>query len=177
MNTGELVAWVRDARERTIELVADLTDEQLMGPKLAVVNPFLWEIGHVAWFQEKWVLRHAAGQPPARADADALYDSAAVPHDARWDLPLPGRDETLRYLRGVRERVLGRLGRRALSREDVYFVLLSVFHEHMHAEAITYTRQTLGYAAPRPGATARPGGEGEGPLPGDAEIAGGTFRL
>src|SRR5207245_4704364 len=94
MNTGELVAWVRDARERTIELVTDLTDEQLMGPKLAVINPFLWEIGHVAWFQEKWVLRGAAGQRPLRADGDSLYDSAAIPHDTRWDLPLPDREGT-----------------------------------------------------------------------------------
>ena len=54
----ELAEWVRDARQRTIELVADLTDEQLMGPRLSIVTPMRWEIGHTAWFQEKWVLRH-----------------------------------------------------------------------------------------------------------------------
>ena len=47
-NNAELVAWVRDARQRTIELVADLTDEQLLGPQLTIINPLQWEIGHVA---------------------------------------------------------------------------------------------------------------------------------
>src|SRR2546429_4464370 len=60
----ELATWVADARRRTFALVDDLSDEQLMGPRLAIVNPLRWEIGHVAWFQEFWVLRHARGQPP-----------------------------------------------------------------------------------------------------------------
>src|SRR5216684_6465315 len=148
MNTGELVAWVRDARERTIELVADLTDEQLMGPKLAVINPFLWEIGHVAWFQEKWVLRGAAGQRPLRADGDSLYDSAAIPHDTRWDLPLPSREGTLAYMRAVRDRVIERIEQGKPDDKELYFIRLSVFHEDMHTEAFTYTRQTLAYPSP-----------------------------
>src|SRR5438270_13860049 len=96
-----LAAWVRDARRRTLDLIADLDDAQLLGPSLPTVNPPLWEVGHVGWFQERWVLRHAGGRPPLRADADALYDSAAVAHSTRWGLPLPSRGETLRYLAGV----------------------------------------------------------------------------
>src|SRR5437773_855554 len=111
----QLMEMVREARERTFGLVADLTDEQLLGPRLAIVNPPRWEIGHVAWFQERWVLRHAASQPPLRAGADSLYDSAAVPHDVRWDIPLPTRQETLSYLGQVRDRVLARLGERGLA--------------------------------------------------------------
>ena len=49
----EVAEWVCDVRQRTIELVADLSDEQLLGPRLPIVNPLLWEIGHTAWFQEK----------------------------------------------------------------------------------------------------------------------------
>ena len=49
---------LKEARERTLMLVSDLTDEQLIGPRLTIVNPLRWEIGHVAWFQEFWVLRH-----------------------------------------------------------------------------------------------------------------------
>src|SRR2546428_135116 len=58
--TEELSAWVRDARRRTLEMAAGLDEGQLMGPRLPIVNPMRWEIGHVAWFQERWVLRHAA---------------------------------------------------------------------------------------------------------------------
>jgi iron(II)-dependent oxidoreductase len=179
MTPGQLAEWVEDAGQRTCELVADLTEDQLLGPRLPIVNPLLWEIGHLAWFQEKWVLRHVAHQEPIRPDADALYDSAAVPHDVRWDLPLPSRDETLRYLKAVRDRVVQRLQRQEPSREDRYFVLLSVFHEDMHTEAITYTRQTLGYPAPQRGVTRLENSTApaEGPLAGDAEVPGGTIWL
>ena len=166
---------VRDARQHTLGLVEDLTDEQLVGPRLPTVNPMLWEIGHVAWFQERWVLRHAAGRAPLRSDGDALYDSSAVPHDTRWDLPLPSRAETLQYLATVRDEVLTLLGH---SMPDAleYFVRLSVFHEDMHNEAFTITRQTLGYAAPKIRyASAQP--ESGVIAAGDAKIPGGSFPL
>ena len=108
-SAGQLAEAVRDARERTFELVADLSDEQLMGPRLPILNPLRWEIGHVAWFQEKWVLRAGGQLPSFRADADALYDSMAVPHDTRWDLPLPSREEMLAYCREVRDGILRRI--------------------------------------------------------------------
>ena len=172
MTRLQLAAWVRDARNRTCELIADLTDSQLLGQRLAIVNPLLWEIGHIAWFQEKWVLRRG-GSPSLRANADALYDSSAIPHDTRWDLPLPDREQTLRYLRDVGDRVLERSHQPEADAEEIYFTLLSVFHEDMHTEAFTYTRQTLGHRAPfKPAATPE-----AGPLPGDVEMPGDTFLL
>src|SRR5437899_2353371 len=185
MNTGELVAWVRDARERTIELVTDLTDEQLMGPKLAVINPVVWQLGHVAWFQEKWVLRGAAGQHPLGADGDSLYDSAAIPHDTSWDLPLPSREGTLAYMRAVRDRVIERIEQGKPDDKELYFIHLSVFHEDMHTEAFTYTRQTLAYPPPTFSINGERAWQAHGtraaqrggPFPGDAEIPGGRFLL
>src|SRR5438270_10773243 len=109
--TDLLATWVKDARRRTLALVADLSDEQLLGPPLPTLNPLLWEIGHVAWFQEKWVLRRANPRPSLRPDADALYDSAAVAHDSRWDLALPDRVQTLRYMANVEQQFLDRLQR------------------------------------------------------------------
>lgn len=84
ISNQELIEALRETRERTIELIDDLTDEQLMGPRLGIVNPLRWEIGHIAWFQEYWVLRHLGGLQPALAQGDSLYDSARVPHDTRW---------------------------------------------------------------------------------------------
>jgi iron(II)-dependent oxidoreductase len=170
-----LAEWARDARCRTLELIADLDDGQLLGPQLLILNPMLWEIGHVAWFQERWVLRHANQRPPLRPDADALYDSAGVAHDTRWDLPLPARQETLRYMASVQEQVLGVLAGRPRP-DEVYFTLLSIFHEDMHTEAFTYTRQTLGYSAPRLSVAAGDG-DGDKPLPGDVAVNPGTFPL
>ena len=172
----QLSEWVGDARRRTLELVSDLSDEQLMGPRLSIVNPLRWEIGHVAWFQELWVLRHFFGEAPVRADGDALWDSGAIPHDTRWDLPLPSRKETLLYMTTVHERVLEHLARGEPDPRLAYLVAYSVFHEDMHDEAFTYTRQTLGYPAPR--LTGRPAAEhSAGVGSGDASIPGGVFEL
>ena len=90
-----------------------------------------------------------ASKSPSENDADALYDSIEIAHDVRWDLPLPGIDATLSYVGEVRDRVLEALERAAPSRELIYFTMYSVFHEDMHTEAFTYTRQTLGFPAPR----------------------------
>ncbi|MFQ5847316.1 MAG: selenoneine synthase SenA [Candidatus Methylomirabilales bacterium] len=180
LSAAELAHVLIDGRARTLALIADLTDEQMMGPRLAIVNPLLWEIGHVAWFQEKWVLRHCGKAEPIRADADALYDSMAIPHDTRWDLPLPSREETLAYMQQVMNRIVQRLGSIELNGEEIYFHRLAVFHEDMHDEAFTYTRQTLGYPPPQLTALSEevPAGQaGDGPLVGDAEIPGGTFLL
>ncbi len=165
---------LRESRRRLLDLVTDLGEDELLGPRLPTVNPPRWEVGHVGWFQERWVLRHGAGLPPLRADGDALYDSSAVAHDTRWDLPLPTRAETLAYLAAVEERVQALLGAGKAAR---YFAELALFHEDMHAEALGYTRQTHGWPEPRfrdPAPAPPPGG---GPLRGDARVPGGRLRL
>jgi iron(II)-dependent oxidoreductase len=169
-----LATWIRDARERTLGLVGDLQDPQLFGPRLAIVNPLHWEIGHVAWFQEHWVLQHGLGERPVRRDGDTLYDSSAVAHDTRWDLPLPSRADTIAYLLDVRDRVLDRL-ERGLDAERRYLALYTVFHEDMHGEAFAYTRQTLAYPPPPLSNGWRP--EDAGPHPGDTALPGGAFAL
>ncbi len=180
---AELAAWVNDARLRTVEFVADLGERQLMGPKLSVVNPLLWEIGHLAWFQEKWVLRHTCGKPPIRDDADALWDSIAIPHATRWDLPLPSYEGTLAYLNEVRLRVLEELDRGEPGEGLEYFTRYTVFHEDMHHEAFTYTRQTLEYSPPKLSTDGKTfgspveGSSGEEWQAGDVEIPGGEFML
>jgi len=174
MQDVDLAAAVEDARSHTLALIADLTDEQLLGERLSIVNPLRWEAGHVAWFQERWVLRHALGQPPLHAQGDALYDSSTVPHDTRWDLPLLSREETVRYLAEVRDRVLS-ASKRLPARAE-YFLRLSIAHEDMHDEAFMITRQTLAYPRPALAADA-PRAAPVGSLEGDARIPGGVFLL
>ena len=154
LSTEELVEALEEARARTLELIADLNDEQLMGPRLQIVNPLRWEVGHVAWFQEFWVLRHFGGQPPVLGHGDELYDSARVNHDTRWDLPLLAMNETLAYMRQTLERIIEQTSRDVVFLRDAegydedYFLNLVLLHEQMHDEAITYSRQTLSYSPP-----------------------------
>jgi iron(II)-dependent oxidoreductase len=150
MSADALATTLLDARAHTHALIGDLDDDQLLGPRLDIVNPLLWELGHVAWFYEHWVLRRLRGHAAIDPAMDAWYDSAAVAHDTRWDLPLPSRQETLAYMEHVLESVLDVLPPKGemADPELTYFCLLGVFHEDMHGEAFTYTRQTHAYAAP-----------------------------
>jgi iron(II)-dependent oxidoreductase len=173
-----LAEWVADARARTIALYADVSDAALEVPYSPAINPPRWEMGHVAWFQEHWVLQRALGRAPGRPDAAALWNSAIVPHESRWRLSLPGRSETIAYLERVRDDVLGALrdAPDPLPRSLEYFTMLGVFHEDMHGEAFAYTRQNLGWPAPespREPADVRPAG----PWSGDATVPGGRWRL
>lgn len=142
-----------DARARARRITGEPEAERLLGPKLKLVNPPLWEIGHVSWFQERWCLR--LNQDGTLGDsilpgADALYDSSAVAHATRWDLPLPTLEATRAYGDAVLENVLERLQREPDHARLHYYVRLATSHEDMHAEAFHYTRQTLGYEETSP---------------------------
>ena len=175
IDEATLAAWVADARRRTVELYGDLADDELVVPYMRIVNPPVWELGHVAWFQEHWVLRHVLGRPPIHDGADALWNSAIIPHATRWTAALPSRGATLEYLDLVRDRVLEAISARGVDAKLRYFVLLSIFHEDMHGEAFVYTRQSRGWPAPRlPGPVRE---HAAGPWPGDVAIAGGSYRV
>jgi gamma-glutamyl hercynylcysteine S-oxide synthase len=177
-DAATLRTMLLDARARTLALVQDLHGGQLLGPRLAIVNPPLWEIGHLGWFQEYWCLRHqdgASAAPSLLDNADKLYDSAAVAHATRWDLPLPDFDATLSYLQRVLDRVLERMACEDASERLGYFSQLAAQHEEMHCEAFTYTRQTLGYAPPSRQAGFSP--HRAGSWPGDVNLPGGRFML
>ena len=164
------------ARSRTLALMADLSGAQLLGPRLAIVNPPLWEIGHLGWFQERWCVRRRADgtlEPSMLPHADALFDSATVPHEERWDLPLPPLNSILSYVGTVLSKVCERLSN--ADSDSAYFAQLCAEHEEMHAEAFTYTRQTLGLPPP-PGVRASPQ-PASGSCGGDVAIAGGEFLL
>jgi len=153
VTTERLAEWVVDARARSLELVDDLSDGQLEVPLIATINPILWELCHLAYFQELWVLRRGAGQEPARPDVDAMFDSIAIAHETRWRLEVPERARALAYVNGVRDRVLALL-ERGIDERLRYLVTYAVFHEDID-EALTYTRQALGYPPPRLGLPGR----------------------
>ena len=144
----DLVAQLREVRHRTRRLTEDLSSAELLGPYLEIVNPVLWELGHIAWFHEYWTLRGAAGRAPLIERSDKLWDSSNVPHKTRWHLDLPDRAGTYGYMADVLARQEELLGR-SLDDATRYYYDLSIRHEDMHIEALTYMRQTSSNAAPR----------------------------
>lgn len=158
-----LARALRDARDYTIGLLDALagfgpvevescrSPDPRAIPCLPIVNPPLWELGHVAWFMEYWCQRYRGETlppaPPRLAAADRWYDSRHVPHDSRWQLDLPAWSATRSYLLDTLAAALEAL--QALPDHDqaLYFHRLALFHEDMHHEAFGYTRQTLAWPA------------------------------
>jgi len=97
-----------------------------------------------------------------------------VAHATRWHLDLPDRAGTYAYMADVLARQQEMLDH-GVNDTTRYFYDLSIRHEDMHVEALTYMRQTLSYAPPHDlGAAARPRA---GALPGDVAVPGGRWRL
>lgn len=166
---------VRDAllavRRRTLELADDFQGALGVSypgiPYAPELNPPLWELGHIAWFQEWWIARnrqrargvacapdHARG-PSLVAGADAWYDSSRVAHATRWKLPLPDADATRDYLERTLAQTLGLLDGLPpdADHDGLYFYRLVAMHEAMHGEAAAYMAQNLGIALRERGAT------------------------
>jgi gamma-glutamyl hercynylcysteine S-oxide synthase len=181
-SAAALAAALVDAREYTRRTYAHLATAQQQFPRIPIVNPPRWEIGHIGWFQEFWCRRYRKDDPegartPSRlADADAWWNSSRVPHATRWSLPLPDWAGIHAYLDATLADTLDAL---ATTRDgDRYFHELALYHEDMHGEALLMTLQTLGLPPPPsyPRADAAPAdvaGDGEG----DVTVAGGPFAL
>ncbi len=163
-SAGELAAALQASRADTLATFTVLQQAlpHLGVPQQATLNPPLWELGHIGWFQEYWIARNpqraagAAADPQAvrlagrRANADALYDSSAVPHAARWALPLPDVAATLGDLaQQLRDTLAALQQADAAGPPDddaLYFFRLALFHEDMHHEAALYMAHSLGVA-------------------------------
>ncbi len=176
-----LEAALRDSRARTWVGVADLTPAQWLPPRQTGVNPVAWELAHLAWFAEFWILRgpHTRGADglsvaacsPRHAGPDAHLDSARLAHDARWATPLPARADLVAMLAGQLEACIAVMPRDTDDEVALYFHRLALFHEDMHAEALCWLRAALGHAPPAGSELPRvPTGE---PL----RVRGGTVHL
>jgi ergothioneine biosynthesis protein EgtB len=148
----QLIDRLAQARSQLRALIGRLPRGGWLGRRAEHLNPPLWEYGHIVWFQERWCLRarpDGSFGPSQLPGADTLYDSSSVPHDTRWDLPLPDPAAVDDYAAGVAEAASARL-RGEFSDELAYFAELSLYHVLMHIEAWWMAFQNLGYAPPRP---------------------------
>lgn len=176
--SSEMAKAVQAARRRTLALVEDLNDDQLEAPLKPHLNPFLWELGHVAFFHEAFLLKELDGGDLLIPRGNELYNSFEVAHDDRWELGIPDRKGTLTYMAQVQSRVLERIEARDLTPQEQYLYRLVVQHEDMHGEAFTYMRQCIGLPAPQAVLEGRVNPRPDaGPCPGDVEIPAGTYLL
>ena len=125
--TAQLHDALDDTRARLLAIYAELPPDIWQAvPYEKIINPPRWEIGHVAWFTERWCLRQRNDNlAPSRflADGDRWYDSGRVEHSTRWALDLPDLDATRAYLAGVLDATHAALDTGSV---DPYFFQLSL---------------------------------------------------
>ncbi len=152
-NAKALASKLQDSRQRTLALAdayAAALGESLLVPRRDTLNPPLWELGHIAWFADHWLCGHASRGFASVTAYDALYDSSAVPHDSRWDLPLPTLVQTRARMQASLDEILSKLAAETSDDDEtLYFYRLALFHEDMHAEAAIYSAKNLDIAIPK----------------------------
>jgi EgtB-related family protein len=170
---GDLAAALAQARARTLAIYSHLDLGALEVPQLPVVNLPLWELSHIAWFQEFWCLRGGdASRPSLLPGADGLFNSSTVAHATRWALDYPPQSRLRTYMGETLAATQEAFVREAPG-GDRYFFELALRHEDMHAEALLMTLQTLSLPAPPLEGPLAPAAVKPGA--GDVAFEGGTF--
>ncbi len=140
-----------EARERTLALVAPVSQDDLDRVHSPLMSPLVWDLGHIAAFEDLWLCVRAGDLEPLRPDLMAVYDASETPRAERGDIPYLRRDDALEYMEAVRQRALTVLAGADLTPDSdrlnangfVWDLLIQ--HEHQHNETML---QTLQLAAP-----------------------------
>jgi iron(II)-dependent oxidoreductase len=140
-----LLAELEEARARTLLLVAPLSDEELHTQHDPLMSPILWDLGHIAHFEELWLTRNLDG-PIEFVEMPGMYNPFEHPRSIRGALPLPGLDRVREVMKEIRGRVLTRLESADFHDDhpllaDGYVYRMVLQHEYQHNETILQTLQ------------------------------------
>jgi gamma-glutamyl hercynylcysteine S-oxide synthase len=145
-----IAALLAEARERTIALIAPLGDELLNRVYSPLLSPLAWDLGHIANFEELWLVQTVGGRAPLHGELGSFYDAIENPRRERGELPILRDAELRSYMGEVRERTLevlagvdlGADAEDPLLREGFVYEML-VAHELQHQETMLQLLQML----------------------------------
>jgi iron(II)-dependent oxidoreductase len=134
-----------EARERTLQLIAPVSDEDLVRQHDPLMGPLQWDLGHIAHFEDLWLTRNLEG-PIEFSEMPGLYNPFEHPRRVRGQLRYPTRAECLAMMAEIRERVCARLESADLSAphpllHDGYVYQMVLQHEYQHNETMLQTLQ------------------------------------
>ncbi len=141
----EIADLLTEARERTLLLISGLSDEDLHRQHDPLMSPIIWDVGHIAHFEELWLTQNLDG-PIEFSEMPGMYNPFEHPRATRASLALPTLTQMTARLGEIRSRVFDRL--EALKWNDdnpllkggyVYNMVLQ--HEYQHNETILQTLQ------------------------------------
>lgn len=136
-----------EVRGHTHALVAHLSDEQLSAVHSPIMSPLVWDLGHIAAYEDLWLAHRLAGMELLRGDLAAAYDAFETPRAVRGEVEKLGPAQARAYMAQVRERVLAAFADgRIDSREDICEMVLR--HESQHCETMRQTMDLAGLLPP-----------------------------
>ncbi len=144
MDLKRLAAFhLDDARARTELVLEPLDDDELVHQVSPLMSPLVWDLAHIAHYEELWLLRALVDAPPTDARFDDLYDAFRHPRRERATLPILGPDEARLYAKDVRQRALDVLDHLVLDdrplAHDAFVYGMVAQHEHQHQETMLAT--------------------------------------
>jgi iron(II)-dependent oxidoreductase len=128
-----------EARRRTLRLVEGICEHDLERVVSTIMSPLVWDLGHIAAFEDLWLVHRFGGDPMLRRELADVYDAFETPRAERGDLPFLRCGEAREYLAEVRERAADSLGRLGVGASSV--PELVVRHELQHQETMLQTLQ------------------------------------
>ena len=138
-----LAQWLEESNRITCNILNNISAEDQLVPQLSILNPPLWEFGHLTWFHEFWVHRDGeVNAPSLMTNADQLFNSSEIAHQERWSTQMPSTEKLLDYNQSVIEKTQQLLSS-SIDQKTAYFIQLAIFHQDMHNEAFAYMWQTL----------------------------------
>jgi gamma-glutamyl hercynylcysteine S-oxide synthase len=135
----ELIDALVEARDRTLALVASVSDEDLERVHSTLMSPLVWDLGHIAAFEDLWMVHRYGARPLLHEELADVYDAFETPRAGRGELPFLRPAQAREYLEEVRERTLAVLDERGVG--DGLIPELVLRHEHQHCETMLQTLQ------------------------------------
>jgi iron(II)-dependent oxidoreductase len=136
---GEVVEALGEARERTLALVASVSDENLERVHSTLMSPLVWDLGHIAAFEDLWLVHRYGERPMLRPDMVDVYDAMETPRADRGELPFLGPDAAREYMEEVRACALKLVERGGIGNGILHELV--VRHEQQHNETMLQTLQ------------------------------------
>jgi gamma-glutamyl hercynylcysteine S-oxide synthase len=164
------LAAIEAARESTLALVGAVAEDDLERVHSPIMSPLVWDLGHIAAYEDLWLAQRHGGLELLRPDLATLYDAFETPRAVRGEIEALGPAAALLYLDEVRERTAAVLSERGLG--DGVICEMVLRHELQHCETM---RQTMDIAGLLP-----PGEPALGPLAGPegwVELPAGEFAM
>ncbi|HXQ01110.1 MAG TPA: SUMF1/EgtB/PvdO family nonheme iron enzyme [Solirubrobacteraceae bacterium] len=142
----EALAALDTARERTLALVGRLSDEQLSSVLSPIMSPLVWDLAHIAAYEDLWLAHRHGGLPLLRPDLAELYDAFETPRSVRGEIELLDPPRAREYLSEVRSHTAQALARRGVGDGTIYELVLR--HELQHTETMRQTMALAGLLPP-----------------------------